>query len=223
MRGLGEQLSKRMSKLQALQARLQARCDGLIRTGRKPTAAAVARCASGIIKGQHAQDIIRYNVTEVDGQVVLDYGIDIDSLSRIAQTQFGKNVLFTDRQDMDAKAIVDTYHAQYKIEDAFKQMKDPHHVSFWPIYHWTDQKIRVHAFYCVLALTLCSLLNRRIEQSGLKLSPEEAYEQLSDIKEVLLVYPRGKGKPKLVTTTSKMRDVQYQLFNVLNLGRFTAS
>ena len=223
MRGLRLQLSKRITKLKALQTRLQARCEGLVRTGRKPTVAAVTRYASGVIKGERVEQIISYNVNEHNGQVVFDYSVDEESLSRIAQTYFGKNILFTDRQDMDAQTIVDTYHAQYKIEDAFKQMKDPHHVSFWPIYHWTDQKIRVHAFYCVLALTLSSLLNRRIEQAGLKLSPAELYEQLSDIKEVLLVYPRAKGKPKVVTTTSKMRDVQYQLFNVLNLGRFSPS
>ncbi|MBI2843426.1 MAG: hypothetical protein HYX78_08500 [Armatimonadetes bacterium] len=202
MRGLHLQLSKRITKLKALQAKLQARYEGLVRTGRKPTVAAVARYASGVIKGERIEQIISYSVTDHDGQVIFDYSVNDESLSRIAQTYFGKNILFTDRQDMDAQSIVDTYHAQYKIEDAFKQMKDPHHVSFWPIYHWTDQKIRVHAFYCVLALTLSSLLSRRIEQAGLKLSPAEVYEQLSDIKEVLLVYPRAKGKPKVVATTS---------------------
>jgi transposase len=223
MRGLREQLSKRITKLQALQTKLQARCDALVRSGRKPTAAAVERCALRIVKGQHTQDIISYSVTQENGHVVLDYAMNAESLSKIAQTHFGKSILFTDRQDMDAQAIVDTYHAQYKIEDAFKQMKDPHHVSFWPIYHWTDQKIRVHAFYCVLALTLCSLLSRRIEQAGLQLGPQKLYDELTDIKEVLLVYPNDKGKPKVVTKIGKMRDVQYQLFNVLNLGRFLPS
>jgi transposase len=222
MRGLRLQLSKRISKLQTLQGKLQARERGLVRHGRKPTAAAVTRCAAGIIKGQHMEQIISYDVTDQNGQVTFAYSVDEESISRIAKTHFGKSILFTDRQDMDAPAIADTYHAQYKIEDAFKQMKDPHHVSFWPVYHWTDQKIRVHVFYCVLALTLSSLLSRRIERAGLNLSPEEAYEQLFDINEVLLVYPRTKGKPKVVTTISKMRDVQYKLFNVLNLGRFTS-
>ncbi len=31
-------------------------------------------------------------------------------------------------------------------------LKDPKVVSFSPMFHWTDHKIRVHAFYCVLAL-----------------------------------------------------------------------
>src|SRR5256885_16831999 len=37
-------------------------------------------------------------------------------------------------------------------------MKDPHFLSWEPMFHWTDSKIRIHAFYCVLALILGSLL-----------------------------------------------------------------
>jgi hypothetical protein len=32
---------------------------------------------------------------------------------------------------------------------------------------WTDQKLRVHAFYCVLALTILSLLRRKLAQKGI--------------------------------------------------------
>ena len=51
--------------------------------------------------------------------------------------------------------------AQHHVERAFKQMKNPHWVSFSPAFHWTDQKLRVHVFYCVLALLLSSLLQRK--------------------------------------------------------------
>jgi hypothetical protein len=37
-------------------------------------------------------------------------------------------------------------------------MKDPSWVSWDPLLHWTDQKIRVHAFYCFTALLISSLL-----------------------------------------------------------------
>src|SRR5712691_10637642 len=38
-------------------------------------------------------------------------------------------------------------------------MKDPYFISFSPPHRWTDHMLRVHAFYCVLALTLVSLLH----------------------------------------------------------------
>jgi hypothetical protein len=49
---------------------------------------------------------------------------------------------------------------------------------------WTDSKIRVHAFYCVLALILASLLQRRAAQNGLAMRLHAVLRSLSDIQEV---------------------------------------
>lgn len=88
---------------------------------------------------------------------------------------------------------------QSAVEDAFKSMKDPHFLSWSPMFHWTDQKIRVHAFYCVLALTLCSLLRRELHALGIDLSIPAVLETLPNIHEVALVYPgRGRRKDPLV-------------------------
>ena len=74
-------------------------------------------------------------------------------------------------------------------------MKDPHWVSFSPAFHWTDQKLRVHAFYCVLALMLSALLQRKAAQENIQLTIPALYEQLSDIEEIINLYPpEGKSK-----------------------------
>ncbi len=39
-----------------------------------------------------------------------------------------------------------------------------------PTFHWTDQKLRVHAFYCVLALLLLNLLRRKLAKAGIPLT-----------------------------------------------------
>jgi len=52
-------------------------------------------------------------------------------------------------------------------------MKDSHVVSFSPLRHWTEQKIRVHVFYCVLALAVAHLLRRQAAQAGLEMSVRE--------------------------------------------------
>lgn len=219
MQGFVLQISKRVEKLQTLKKRLESYRHNLATPGPKPRASAVEQRAAKIVKGQHMKEVINYKVTETDGLVSLDFAVDEQAVSRVAGTLFGKSVIFTDREDMNTETIVETYHSQYQIEDAFKQMKDPQHVCFWPVYHWTDQKIRVHVFYCVLALTLSSLLMRRLAGAGLYMGPKDVYEQLSEIQEVMLLYPGNKGKPKAVTTTNQMRDVQRKLFGVLNLGR----
>ena len=63
-------------------------------------------------------------------------------------------------------------------------MRDPHFLGWEPMFHWTDSKIRVHAFYCVLALILGSLLQRRAAQNDLSLSMQALFKTLSEIREV---------------------------------------
>ena len=46
------------------------------------------------------------------------------------------------------------YRSQSDAEFGFRQLKDPHVDSFSPMHHWTDSKIRVQRFYCVLALAV---------------------------------------------------------------------
>ena len=60
------------------------------------------------------------------------------------------------------------YRSQEAAEGDFRQMKDPKVVSFSPMFHWTDQKIRVHVFYCVLALMVARLMAREAARAGLR-------------------------------------------------------
>ena len=108
----------------------------------------------------------------------------------------------------------------YRIEHAFRTMKDPHFVTFSPAFHWTDQKIRVHAFYCVLALTIASLLQRHLHHQGIAISISEILESLNDVKEVALFYNRSQKNPQVTVELTEMDDVQQQLFEALNLTQF---
>jgi hypothetical protein len=77
------------------------------------------------------------------------------------------------------------YRSPYHVEAAFRSMNNPYFVGGEPMHHWSDQKIRVPALYCVLALTLAGLLHREVCRARLKLSLEAALEQLSSIREVI--------------------------------------
>jgi hypothetical protein len=116
--------------------------------------------------------------------------------------QFGKTILFTGNSDWPDEQIVLAYRSQYHIENAFKQMKNPHFLGMRfqllrkssPMYHWTDSKIQVHAFYCVLALLLTSLLQCELARKGEPISINRRLEELGGIRETLIVYPRCQGQ-----------------------------
>jgi transposase len=113
---------------------------------------------------------------------------------------------------------VTAYRSQNDVESSFRQMKDPHVVSFSPMHHWTDSKIRVHVFYCVLALTIAHLMRRETEKTGLHLSVRQLLATLAGIQETVLLYHSGgKGRPRarrILTDTSQAQDQLAELFNL---------
>ena len=133
-----------------------------------------------------------------------------------------KTILFTDNDDWTNEEIVLAYRSQHHIEDAFRQMKHPHFLGWMPMFHWTDSKIRVHAFYCVLALMLSSLLARTLHQKGIALSMPRMFELLGGIRETLVIYPRQAGQHKHPTRTSlsQLSAEQEKVLDVLHLRRY---
>ena len=75
-------------------------------------------------------------------------------------------MLITDHDDWPVPEVVAGYRSQSEAEFSFRQMKDPHVVSFSPMYHWTEHNIRVHVFTCVLALQIAHLMRRRPARPG---------------------------------------------------------
>ncbi len=60
--------------------------------------------------------------------------------------------------------IVAEYRSQESVEGDFRQMKDPKVVSFSPMFHFTESKIRVHVLYRGLALMAARLMVREADR-----------------------------------------------------------
>jgi transposase len=119
----------------------------------------------------------------------------------------GKTVLFTDHgQDWSDEQIVLGYRAQHHVDGDFRLMKNPLYLSFRPTFHWTDQKLRVHAFYCVLALMILNLLRRQLAQAGIPVSVLATMKQLTNIQEVTVLYPAPQRGQKLPRANHAVED-----------------
>jgi transposase len=213
-------IKKAVDQLQPLQQRLQDRADGLIKGGKCPTIASVEKQCKAILSRQYMQEVIRYCVSDgPDGIPHLDYEIDNEAISRIADTYLGKNLIVTDRESWSHEEIILAYRSQFHIENVFREIKDREIGSWWPLYHWTDQKIKVHAFYCTIAILLRALAYRRVTKAGVRISMKRLIEELSEIREVILFYPRKKGKREqpVQTVLSKTSELQESLLSILHL------
>jgi transposase len=224
MQGITRSLEKARQKLRDIQARLRRRWDGRVTGGRHPTNASITKQATAALSGQFLKDLIHFEVTD-DKIPWLTFETDATALSRLIRTQLGKTILFTDNDDWTDEEIIVAYRSQYHVEDAFRQMKHPHYLGWSPMFHWTDSKIRVHAFTCVLALTLSSLLQRTLHQGGIDLSIPRMFELLGGIRETLVIYPRKRGQKKHPTkaSLSTLSDEQQKLLKTLRLQRHLPS
>ena len=206
------ELRKATHRLHDLQRALSAPARG---AGRTRTA--VEKDLREMLHARHLKDLVRVTLTEAP-TLALTYEVDQVAWTQLQGTLLGKNVLFTDQDRWTDEEIVRAYRSQYHIEDAFKRMKDPQFVSWRPLRHWTDQKVRVHAFYCVLALLLAALLRRTLAHQGLALSITHILETLSQIKEVAIIYPGRAREPQIAY--SRLTPLQRQVVGALKLDRF---
>lgn len=219
---LMEQIQKRRRQFHEMQRRLNRWIGGQTKAGKHPTLSGTQKQVDAILAARHMKEVFAVTL-QLDGKSKLprlSYCVNTSGIDHLCRTLFGKTLIFTNRDDWSDDAIVLGYRGQYRIERAFRTMKDPHFVTWQPMFHWTDQKIRVHAFYCVLALTLTSLLQRKLHQAGLDISIHEALEQLTAIRELLVIHGRGKNKPAATTVLSDMDEGQRAIFDALSLNHY---
>ncbi|MGV1010669.1 MAG: IS1634 family transposase [Dermatophilaceae bacterium] len=151
----------------------------------------------------------------------LSWKIDKTARKALETELFGKRLLVTDHDDWTIAEVVAGYRTQNDVESGFRQLKDPHVVGFSPMFHWTDSKIRVHVFYCILALAVAHLMRREAQHAGLNLSVRELLDNLSGIEETVLLYPTGnKGRPRAQRTLTDIDPTQQRLFDLFGLTAY---
>jgi transposase len=190
--------------------------------GKKPTVAGVRKSVQRILAPQFMKDLIAVHIEpdKTSGVPRLTYRVDHAALQRLADQRLGRTVLVAHRLDADPTTIIRTYRQLTAIEDTFKAMKNVDFLRWQPGWHWTDQKLRVHGFYCVLALQLASLARKVAFQSaGVDLSLHALLAELSTIREVAVIYPPGTlAHRKDHITLSRMTPRQRKLAQALEIG-----
>ena len=220
LRGINQQLKKRRQELDELQRKLKASQRPGAK-GKAYTRQSLQKHAQRLSQGQYIQELLKIEVSEHEGHLSLSYRTDHSAFNRLIRTTLGKRILFTNNHDWSTEGIILAYRSQYHVEAAFEQMKDPFCVAWEPMHHWTDQKIRVHAFYCLLALTLFGLMHRKVRQAGIHIGSDQLRRDLSKLKEVVNLYPsqheKAAGRPKAETTYSEISEQTKHLVEALDV------
>jgi len=110
------------------------------------------------LSAQFLADLIRYQLDSREGQWRLQFDLDSTAFTKLIDHRLGRTVLLTNRMDWTAEQVVAGYAGQQQVERVFRGLKDGDWLGWGPMHHWTDRKIRIHAFYCMLGISLLQVV-----------------------------------------------------------------
>jgi hypothetical protein len=168
---------------------------------------------------QFMADLIHYQLDLQDGHWHLQFDFDHAAWLHLMAHRLGRTVLLTNRMDWSAEQVAAAYSGQQHVEQVFRGLKDGQWLGWGPMHHWTDSKIRVHAFYCMLGISLLQYVHRQAQAAWAGISMEGLLEELRQIQEFVLLYPPqgDKGPNRVATVLSKQTLPQQELAKTLGL------
>ena len=215
-RGFDQTLAKANRQLTALEDRL---ARGRTRKSREKVEAEVA----AILAPRWVSQVIAWTLDgESPAELRLSFHTKQAARAALEERLFGKRILFTDKSVEEAPTaqIIAEYRSQETVEGDFRQMKDPKVVSFSPMFHWTESKIRVHVFYCVLALMVAKLMVREADRAAMHMSVRELLSSLAGIEETLLLYQGERGRPRARRMLTEQDATQRRLYELFGLDAY---
>lgn len=156
---------------------------------------------------------------EIDeGKFQFTFIINKEKLSEI-EKKLGFRILMTDRHDWSTVDVIKTYYGQSMIEHAFKNLKNPYHLALRPQFHWTDQKIKVHFFICVLGYLLATIVWREARtKAQFKGTLDSLLDTLNDVRlATILEDTKTRGKIKATYKLEEMSEVEESIIKALEV------
>jgi transposase len=214
LRGVYQALERKQTQLRQLQRSLDTPRGAM----RDPDALA-ARIAS-LTHGQFLEGLIDWTSnSRPNGTLGLDFSLNAARL-RALEDKLGVRILMTDRHEWTTQDILQAFHGQAAVEGVFKDIKNPHHLALRPQHHWTDQKILVHYFLCILGYLLAALLLRQARvHAQFSGTLDSLLDQLNNIRlATLLEPPKGRGRPKATQQLEERTPEEDALLQALGIA-----
>ena len=220
-RGIEQNITKLFKNLGELRQKI----GTPTKRGKKRTHEQLQKKIESSISSEVPKNIIGWELTwQHDDAFELDFWVNGDQFEELKEKNLGRRILITNRHHWSTEEVIITYWGQADIEYVFKNMKNPFHLAWRPQYHWTDQKIKVHGFICLLAFLLVMLTFKQAkERANFTHSPHTLLERLSEIRLATLIEApkkKSKGRYKAVYKLEEMEPETQELADALGIPQF---
>jgi len=218
IRGIEQNIAKLVTKLGELKEKIRIPT----KRGRKREKGTLEKKVKSLITSYGLKDLIYWKLNPISKDAFkLEFWIDENQLNDLKENWLGRRILITNRHNWSTEQIILAYWGQARVEYAFKNMKNPFHLALRPQYHWTDHKIKVHAFICFIAFLLSMVIYKQAkEKANFRGSPHSLFEKLSAIRLATFIESppqKTKGRYKAVHRIEEMDEDIYPLAHGLGL------
>jgi transposase len=215
-----EQLHSVSTSLSKVLGSLRRLAVEVARPGNRLTEAGIESKVRRWLAAAFLGELIHYELRhETEGRRLF-FQVDHAALQQLVTHRLGRTLLLSNRDDWTAEQVVAAYASQQELEQVFRGLKEGDWLNWQPLHHWTDSKIRVHAFYCLLGLSLLHYVLRQAQAFWPQLTVERLQEELEQIQQFVLLYPAlGGGPHRTATVLATQSLVQKGLVDTLGLDQ----
>jgi transposase len=148
-----------------------------------------------------------------DSDKAIGYRLNEQQLAQ-EQLRDGIFILQTNREDLPAGKVVDSYKDLKEVEALFDDLK--HFVDLRPIRHWLTQRVRAHVFLCILALLLKRIFEINYLGGKATLQP---LEEISKSKLVFyqVRFSEREDRTQIIPKITTPNPLQKKYFNMVGI------
>lgn len=215
LRGVYQSIEKIKSRLEKLKT-------SLTRKNKKRTKSQVQKIVERITRGQYMEGLFTWEIgNKRNGCFKFNYKFHQNKLN-VLEDKLGFRIIMTNRHNWETRDIIKTYYGQAKVENAFRNIKNPHHLAVRPQYHWTDQKIQVHFFICVLGYLLVTIILREVKaKTSFSGSVDKLVTILNNIRLAAVMEKSGtKGRMKTLYKLETMDSEEQNILKSLEVDKY---
>ena len=143
----------------------------------KPRSAAtrISELAGRILASNHGH---RYYDWRLSGEQSLEFW-ENESCGQEKRRE-GHWLLETKEQGLTPAEAVHAYKDLWRVERAFRSMKDV--LALRPVWHRAEDRVRAHVLVASLALVFDRILQRKLDQAGVELSSQRAWQAVEAVQ-----------------------------------------
>ena len=164
-------------------------------------------------------ELFRLNFGSTGSPPAMSLELQEEVMERVMRG-LGKTILITDHDDWSGVEISEANIDRCVVEEQIRQTGITLQEVLLPQYHWTESKLRVNIFVCMVALSYLILLCQRLIKAGLLMNPKKVMEDLRALRTAVFWRPEEeKLKRRLVPPTDTQLAILHALGFKVEDGR----